>query len=148
MKIKALLLCSILFSVPVIADGYPTWVMDPSSEVNNDTIAAGACTVTTGDLSMDRTLATTDARAEIVKQFEVALQNESVITKNSEAEATNDAGKVTRKSKTTINVDDTTEVIAQAVLKNSKIIKAEYHTINAQSNFCTLVTVTKASIGQ
>ncbi|RTR33209.1 hypothetical protein [Shewanella atlantica] len=147
MKIK-IILCCVCFSLPALADGYPAWVMNPSVEVKDDKVAASACTVTTGDLSMDRTLASTDARAELVKQFEIALQNESEITKNSEAVASNKAGKVTRKSKTTISVNDTTEAIAQAVLKNSKIIKAEYHTVNAQSNFCTLVSVTKSSIGQ
>lgn len=143
---KIITVIALMASLPAIASEIPSWVMNPTQGLDKNMIAAASCTVTTGDFSMDRTIASTDARSELVKQFEIAVQNEVESVKNSAAEVANKGGNVSRSSTTTVNVSDRTETIAQAVLQNSKVIKAEYVVINEQKNFCSQVAVIKSAV--
>jgi hypothetical protein len=110
----------------------PQWVLNPT--VNNG-LAASSCVTASNSFSMDKSQASTQARAELASQIETRVSSlqEEYSTKISSMGNTNTESKISI----------TTAQLTDQYLRGSKVVKVDYAQMDAVKNLCTMVTLSE-----
>ncbi|HDY92395.1 MAG TPA: hypothetical protein ENH67_08500 [Pseudoalteromonas sp.] len=110
----------------------PSWVLNPTTESG---LIASSCVVASNSFAMDKTEATTQARAELANQLDTRIAS----LQEQYSEKITNPDETVSKSKF---LSTTTQFTEQA-LRTSKVIKVDYAQMADQKNLCALVTVTE-----
>lgn len=110
----------------------PSWVLNPTTESG---LIASSCVVASNSFAMDKTEATTQARAELANQLDTRIAS----LQEQYSEKITNPDETVSKSKF---LSTTTQFTEQA-LRSSKVIKVDYAQMADQKNLCALVTVTE-----
>ncbi|KAK3575768.1 hypothetical protein CHS0354_030100 [Potamilus streckersoni] len=112
----------------------PDWVLNPVIEGG---FASAECVPATNDMSLDRSQATAQGRAEISRQLGVKTK---VMDKTYQNKVTTAGGSVTGNT-----FEAVSKQVSEQYLQGSRASKVEYVTINGKNNLCVMVTLDPAS---
>lgn len=147
MKTRMTILATLLVSGSALA--MPDWITNyDKTKITDGKMSAFDCTATTGDFSLDRTVASTGARAELAKNIEVAILTETIINKDTATSTDSNNGETSTKATVSKEIQDKIELIAQQAIKGSHITKAEYVEMAGKQQFCVLVTADKPNVDE
>lgn len=109
----------------------PTWILNPSIE---DGLAATDCVIYSGNLSVDRKMATANSRVTLAQQ--IALNVDSLDrTYLNRVDATQD-------STTGATFSSVSKQITRQTLYGSRVVKADIVEIKDVEHFCVLTNIT------